>query len=154
MGESEMSKLIKGVRVRHLSKPAWGIGELLEDQNSEFLRVFFEGGGEVTLQSLARGKLSLVEGVEAQSIILDNMHLPKSGKPQQTVNLEEVKIQFLRKFPGGLRGPRMMAQERDYKDRLCKLSQQLFSRSEMAELLQTGKYREVVERAGQIHERK
>ena len=145
-----MSKLIKGVRVRHINKPDWGVGQLLEDQNSEFLRVFFEGCGDVTLQAIARSKLSVVEGMDAQSIILDNMHLPKSGKTQSTVNLEQVKTRLLEKFPGGLRGPRMMTQERNYKDRLSKLSVQLLNKSELTELLQSGKYGEIVERAGQI----
>lgn len=145
-----MSKLIKGVRVRHLSKSAWGVGQLLEDQNSEFLRVFFEGCGEVTLHSIARNKLSVVDGIDAQSLILDNMLLPKTGHAKQMLNLDDVKTQFLQKFPGGLRGPRMMVQERNYKDRLSKLSHQLFDKAELTEMLQSGKYKEVAERAGQI----
>ena len=45
--EEKMSKLAKGMRVKQASKPEWGVGQLLEDANGEYIRVFFTGNGEV-----------------------------------------------------------------------------------------------------------
>lgn len=38
-----MQKGKKGSRVRHATKTEWGVGQLLEDANSQSFHVFFEG---------------------------------------------------------------------------------------------------------------
>ena len=75
-----MQKGKKGSRIRHATKTEWGVGQLLEDANSQSFHVFFEGAGEKFLTATAADKLIWVNGAEAQSALLDNLYLPAQGK--------------------------------------------------------------------------
>ena len=44
-----MAKLKKGQRVRHVGRPDWGVGQLLEDETDAAIRVFFTGADERTM---------------------------------------------------------------------------------------------------------
>nr|WP_295770963.1 DUF3553 domain-containing protein [Rhodoferax sp.] len=75
------NRFAKGTRVRHVSKSEWGVGQLLEDSNSETIRIFFEGSGEKVIQSTGSDKLTVVTDVDAQSSLLDNLYLPAPENP-------------------------------------------------------------------------
>ena len=76
-----MQKGKKGSRVRHATKTEWGVGQLLEDANSQSFHVFFEGAGEKFLTATAADKLIWVNGAEAQSALLDNLYLQPKANP-------------------------------------------------------------------------
>ena len=63
----------KGTRVRFEGKPEWGVGQFLEDSNSQELRIFFEGIGDKRFASASAGKLTTVSGPDAHSMHLDNL---------------------------------------------------------------------------------
>lgn len=145
-----MNTWIKGSRVRHINKPEWGVGQLLEDANSAGLRIFFEGAGEKTLQSEAISKLTRVTGTDAHSIHLDNLYLPGPGKSRPMMTMEQAKLKLQELFPGGLHGEKMKHHERDYKDALCAMAADWYDAATLQQLMQAGQYAEVVERAHRL----
>ena len=140
-------QLKKGVRVRHLTKPEWGIGQVLEDANTETIHLFFEHGGEKTFQATAAEKLQVVTGSEATSIHLDNMYLPGPGKSRPMLTMAQAKLRLLELFPGGLHGEKMQQTERSYKVELAKFAADTYARSRLDQLMQAGQYTQIVELA-------
>lgn len=139
--------LIKGTRLRHINRPEWGIGQLLEDGNRETLHVFFENKGEMNIAANAADKLTTVSGPDAQSMLLDNLYLPGPGKSRPMVTMAQAKLRLQERFAGGLHGPKMKGLERDYKDAMRNLALQWYSASDLQALLQAGQHPEVVELA-------
>lgn len=142
--------LSKGTRVRHINRPEWGIGQLLEEGNSQNLHLFFEHKGEMAISANAIDKLTMVTGPDAQSSLLDNLYLPGPGKSRPMVTMAQAKLRLLELFPGGLHGPKMKGLERDYKDAMRNLASQWYAPSDLPTLLQTGQHAEVVERAHRL----
>ena len=62
----------KGDRVKHPTKKDWGLGEVLEDNVGNVLRVFFAGVGEKRL-SLKYVQPTKVQGKEASDEVLDSL---------------------------------------------------------------------------------
>jgi len=139
------SQFKKGVRVLHTNKKEWGIGQILEDSNSESIHVFFEVSGEKTLQAVAADKLKVIVGVDAESLLLDNIYLPGPGKSRPMVTMAQAKLRLQELFPGGLHGEKMLQNERNYKDALCHFATQIYGRRSLEDLLQNCKYTEIVE---------
>ena len=65
------TKLKKGQRVQHMGRPDWGLGQLLEDENANEIRVFFVNNAVVRLGATARNKLQVMTGIEAHNELLD-----------------------------------------------------------------------------------
>ena len=145
-----MAKLLKGTRLRHQSRSDWGVGQVLEDENGQFVKVFFEGHGEASLATSALSKLTVVSGTDAESLLLDKLYLPREGKIPSMVTITEAKERLLRMFPGGLHGAKMKQEERDYKDQLSVFAHELFGISELNGLLRSGRHQEIVARAGRL----
>lgn len=142
-----MQKGKKGNRIRHATKTEWGVGQLLEDANSQSFHVFFEGAGEKFLTATAADKLIWVNGAEAQSALLDNLYLPAQGKSRPMRTIAEAKARLLEIYPGGLHGQKMKDHERDYKDRLSALARQWYSPDGLQSALTEGRYADVVQLA-------
>lgn len=145
-----MKALKKGMRVRHTSRPEWGVGQVLVDANDQDVRVFFEEGGEKTFGSGAFGKLCLVSGAEANSSLLDNLALPGLGKSQPMATMNQAKVRFLELFPGGLHGKRAQEEEREYKDKLAELARSLYAPDQLQKTLHARRYDDIVHLAGQL----
>jgi hypothetical protein len=141
------SQLTKGTRVLHTTKPDWGIGQILEDPNSETIHLFFEYGGERTLQAIAAGKLQVVKREAGQSLLLDNLYLPAPGKSRPMVTMAQAKKRLQELFPGALHGEKMQSQERAYKDELSRFAAATFASTALDRLMQVGQYAEIVELA-------
>ena len=141
------NRLKKGVRVRHNNKPDWGIAQVLEDANSQEIRLFFEQAGEKLLDASVAEKLIVTTGDEAQSVLLDNLYLPGPGKSRPMMTMAQAKMRLQELFPGGLHGEKMRTSERDYKDELSRFAAETCPRSALDSLMQAGKYSEVVELA-------
>lgn len=144
---TEHITLAKGTRVRHISRPEWGVGQMLEVSNSQNLHLFFEHKGEMNMAATAADKLTVVNGPDAQSTLLDNLYLPGPGKSRPMVTMAQAKLRLLELFPGGLHGEKMKRHERDYKDAMRKLALEWYAPAELLALLQAGQHAEVVERA-------
>ena len=144
---TQVSQFKKGVRILHTNKMEWGIGQVLEDSNNESIHVFFEVPGEKTLQAAAADKLKVIVGVDAESLLLDNIYLPGPGKSRPMVTMAQAKLRLQELFPGGLHGEKMLQNERNYKDALCHFANEMFGRKSLEDLLQTCKYAEIVELA-------
>lgn len=140
----------KGTRVRHVSKPDWGVGQLLEDANSQDIRVFFETVGEKVLVASAVARLVWVSGAEAHCTLLDNLYLPQAGKSRPMTTIVEAKRRFLEIYPGGLHGLKMKQHERDYKDRLSALARDWYARDELQSAMTEGRYGHVLQLAHQL----
>lgn len=139
----------KGSRVRHATKTDWGIGQLLEDANSQNFHIFFEGAGEKFLAATAADKLIWVSGGEAQSALLDNLYLPV-GKSRPMHTITGAKARLLEIYPGGLHGSKMKEQERAYKDRLSALVREWYAAERLQSALTEGRCAEVVQLAHQL----
>lgn len=144
-----MNELVKGARVRHSSRPEWGVGQVLEDPSSVGVRIFFEGaeGGVKEFQPTYFAKLRVATGSEAESALLDNMLLPGPARTRPMVTMAQAKARLLEIFPGGLQGDRMRQEERTYKNELAALARSRCDAESLASLLQTGQHSEVLARA-------
>ena len=145
-----MNTWIKGTRVRHNTKPEWGVGQLLEDANSETISIFFEDAGKKLYPSSAISNLTLVTGPDAHSVHLDNLYLPGPDEKSHIEAMEDAKLHLEKNFPTGLHGEEMKDHERGYKDALCALAADWYDTETLKELMHAGQYAEVVERAHRL----
>ncbi len=145
-----MTNLTKGTRVRHASKPDWGVGQLLDDANKELIRVFFEDGGQRNLAASMSDRLIVVTGDLAASLLLDNLNLPKIGEARLPTTISQAKQDLQKRFPGGLHGERMQREERSYKDDLSTLCRQWYEPLGLQAALTEGRHNEVLDLAARL----
>ena len=146
-----MSSFLKGQRVRHIKRTDWGVGQLLENENGEWIKVFFDNAGEKSIGAAYRDQLSTVTGTEAHSALLDNMYLPNGevvARPM--VTFAQAKERFLEKFPGGFYGERLQQHERTYKESLLQRWTELLGREATQELLRAEDYGQICDRAARF----
>lgn len=150
-----MDKLKKGQRVTHSSQPNWGLGQMLEDQNANEIRVFFPNKGELLMESAARGKLQLVIGCEPPLVIpakITAKVTPKKPGAKHTplVTIDMAKEQFLKQFPGGFYDKKLLDRERDYKDELSRVAERLLAKDVLLALMEAENYQQVFENANEL----
>ena len=139
----------KGDRVKHPAKENWGLGEVLENSNDEFVRVFFVGAGERTL-SLKYVQPEKVEGNEANHPVLNNLKISKSASGVKYQSLPQSIQFFLEQFPEGFYGEKFNKHEREYKDKAHALAQELLGKEVFYSLGKTEDYAEITKRALRI----
>jgi hypothetical protein len=136
-----MEKLKKGQRVQHTGESKnLGLGQLLEDENASEIRVFFVNRGVVNLGISARSTLQVVTGAEAHSDLLDNL-VTAGDKPM--VTLDMAKRRFQKLFLGGFYGKRLLEEERNYKEELARVAQQLLAKDVLLPLMEAANYQQV-----------
>ena len=150
----------RGDRVRHEKRTDWGLGEVLDDQHGDRVRIIFEDEGLKTFQ-LGIANFLNVSGEEAQSEYLTalvkhaNKPASKAGSMSAVSHLtfsEAVKV-FLSHFPQGFQDPNYLSgpkSERDFKLRARDLLLELLPQDKLHALLDAGKYDEIFERAKSI----
>lgn len=138
-------KYKKGDRVKHPTKEDWGIGEVLQDSNSESVRVFFVGCGEKTL-ALKSVHPTKVNRDESNHPILDNLKLSKSLSGIQYQSLPHSIQHFLMQFPEGFYGAKFTQHERTYKFKAHTLANELLGSQVFSELLDREEYAEICKR--------
>lgn len=136
----------KGDRIKHPTRDDWGVGEILESQNGEFIRAFFVGVGEKTL-SLKHVQPLMVIGDEAKHPVLDNLKLTKTSTGPQYQSLPQSMQFFLQQFPEGFRGKKFQEHEREYKERAHALATALLGKETFANLLSDNDCHEITKRA-------
>ncbi len=139
----------KGDRVKHPTKDDWGLGEVLEDSNTESVRVFFVGAGEKVL-SLKYVQPVKVTGDEAAHPVLDNLKISKSSSGIKYQSLPQSILFFLEQFPEGFYGEKFKEHEREYKDKAHDLAQELLGQEAFDSLLESEDYAEIAKRALKI----
>lgn len=132
----------KGDRVKHPIKEDWGIGEVLQDGNSESVRVFFVGCGEKTL-SLQYVQPTKINREESNNPILDNLKLSKSVSGVKYQSLPHSIQHFLMQFPEGFYGEKFNFHERTYKIKAHTLAKELLAVQLFRELLNREEYAEI-----------
>ena len=136
----------KGDRVKHPTKAEWGLGEVLENDNGEAIRVFFVGAGEKVLSLKYVEPLKVAEDESAHPV-LDNLKITKSAGGIKYKSLPQ-SIQFFREqFPEGFYGDKFSEHEREYKDKAHYLAQELLNADALGELLESESYAEIAKRA-------
>jgi hypothetical protein len=139
----------KGDRVRHPSKPEWGIGQILETSGEANVRVFFVDIGEKTLNA-GIANLTKVSGAEATHPVLDNLRLNKSGHVERFKTFDLARADFLKQFPEGFEDNKYLEAERNYKYEAHELMMTLLNEQEISALINAGNYAEICKRALQI----
>lgn len=136
----------KGDRVKHPTKDGWGLGEVLENSNSESVRVFFVGAGEKTL-SLKYVQPIKVAGDEAAHPVLDNLKISKSASGIKYQSLPQSIQFFLEQFPEGFYGKKFKEHEGEYKEKAHALARELLGQEPFGALLESEDYAEITKRA-------
>lgn len=142
-------KFFRGERVRHPSKPKWGIGQVLEDAFGENVRVFFVGAGEKVLK-LSYVNLIKVQGDEAVHLILNNPKLVNKGKATKYRSFSQLIDNFRKVFPEGFDGDDYLQNERNYKVDAHNLMVNLLDEKSFDLLLASQNHNEICKRALQV----
>ncbi|SAL51416.1 DUF3553 domain-containing protein [Caballeronia concitans] len=153
------AKLKKGDRVKHATRPEWGVGEVLADQSADRVRIMFEVEGLKELDP-TRASFTNVTGDEAQSVRLTervaHQLAPVKGtalkarKPPTILSLEKASENFLKYFPKGFNDPDYLSgrrSERDYKDSAVTLLHERLEKKVLTELLEAHAFNEICDRA-------
>jgi len=135
----------KGDRVTHPKRQQWGIGEILEDELDNAVRVFFVDEGEKKL-GLQYVDLQLVEGKEADNEFLDNLILEPKQSGIRERSFGQIVEHFLKIFPLGFDDPNYFDHERDYKTKAHHLMVEILSESEFKSLIDADKWDEACKR--------
>ncbi len=144
----------KGDRVKHLIKPEWGLGEIVEVIGDSKVKVFFVNGGEKIL-ALNLANLIKVEGADAKHPLLDNpppaiRKAKKTGTSKRFNSLQAAIEYFLKQFPEGFDDKKYLENERNYKLDAHNLTLDLLSEQEFSSLLQASNHVEICSRAKQL----
>jgi hypothetical protein len=138
----------KGDRVKHGSKPEWGLGQVLEDSVDGKVRVFFAGLAAERNLLLKLAPLIRVSGKEAQHAGLDNLKIGASSKKKQSPkSLDLLKRKFSAKFAGGFAGEEYFQTERKYKVIAHESMTDLLNQETFAQLLSSGDFSDICKRA-------
>ena len=146
MTDARIESYTKGDRVRHPTKPSWGLGQVLEDSTAESVRIFFVGAGEKLL-GLAYVHPIKVTGPEAASTLLDNLKIKAGAEGIKFKSLPESIQYFLTEFPEGFHGERLHRHERRYKIEAHELGKEQLDPTVLRGLLSSRNYGEVCTRA-------
>lgn len=139
--------LREGDRIRHLKRPEWGLGKVLEVTAGGEARVHFVEAGERKLVlAHAAAALQKVAGEEAQDYRLDNLAASGRGGGRH-MGLDEAHQAFLRQFPEGFAGDDYLGTERNYKVEASRELQELLGEGAFRGLLDAGEHGEIVRRA-------
>jgi hypothetical protein len=140
--------LKKGVRVRHPTKPDWGLGQVLADSTAGSVRVFFVNAGEKEISTQYITLVPVPSG-EDKHAALDNLRVPSSTGIRFRSLPESIQL-FLAEFPEGFRGEGFVEQERDYKVAAHKLAIELLDEKSIRKSIKSGDFEEICRRALQV----
>jgi len=138
-------ELHRNDRVRMSAKPEWGLGRVLQDPAAGKVSVHFREAGEKVL-SLKHAQMESVEGDAARDAWLDNVDLDSKNTPHY-LGPREALSGFLEKYPGGLRDPRFLSEERQPLETSRALLLELLDRDAVHGFVQAEKHAEICDRA-------
>jgi hypothetical protein len=132
-------------RVRMPAKPEWGLGRVLQEPAGGKVSVHFREVGEKVL-SLKHAQMEPVEGEAARDTWLDNVD-PDSKYNPHYLGPRDALSAFLQKYPGGLRDPRFLSEERQPLEASRALLMELLDRDAVRGFAQAEKHGEICDRA-------
>jgi hypothetical protein len=150
--------LKRGDRVKHSSRTDWGLGEVLDDQSGDRVRVIFEDVGVRTFD-LKVAAFVMVTGDEAVSeylgmLVKRAMKVTKKSSHGVAPTPFPVAVdRFLHEFPQGFRDPDYLAgprSERAYKVEAHETLRELLGRESLLALVRDGAHAEVWDRAKRV----
>jgi hypothetical protein len=144
-GEIPHVELHRNDRVRMPSKPEWGLGRVLQEPAAGKVSVLFREGGEKVL-SLKHAQMEPVAGDAAIDAWLDNVDPDLKNSPPY-LGPREALAAFLGKYPGGVRDPRFVSEERQPLETTRALLIELLDRDASRGFAQAQKHGEICERA-------
>jgi hypothetical protein len=127
------------------AKPEWGLGRVLQDPAGGKVSVHFREAGEKVL-SLKHAQMEPVEGDSARDAWLDNVDLDSKNTPHY-LGPREALSGFLERYPGGLRDPRFLSEERQPLEASRALLLELLDRDAVRGFAQADKHAEICDRA-------
>ena len=159
--------LKRGDRVKHSKKPAWGVGEVLEDQAGDRVPLIFENalfdhnhGLPYTTFDVKKAPFIVkVSGEDSKSDdltwLVDRHHRRLNKKSAQgpagdVHSLDQAVKKFLLCFRAGFRDPKYLAAERNYKVQARERMLEKLGRDQMKELLSSGSFDEIWRRAHRV----
>ncbi len=132
-----------GDRVRHPGQPAWGIGQVLEGVSGNRAPVFFISGKKKVI-SVKHVALELIEGEEAESMLLDNLSV--NDKPDfQYITFDEALAKFKARYPQGFDDPTFLTDERQRKVTIHESMVSTLGPEVFGQLIEEEKYQEACE---------
>jgi len=136
----------RGDRVLLTSRPEYGPGQVLEDNNGGNVSVFFVNVGVKKYGPEA--ELELLQGDQAKHPVLDNLYVDKDGKVTQKYRkMEDLVARFLELFPEGYDTPKYLGEERDYKVAANKSFREKLGKVELDQLIEAGDFEEIKKRS-------
>ena len=135
-----------GDRVRHPTRPDWGIGQILDTYSSKAV-VFFVEAGKKTI-SLRHVPLTILDPPPTHPL-LDRIDTDAAGGPAYRSIGQSVEA-FLTNYPGGFYGDRYLREERDYKVVAHDLATTILERGQLRRLLTAREFPEICRRAMQV----
>ncbi len=138
-------ELHRNDRVKMPSKPEWGMGRVLQEPAAGKVSILFREAGEKVL-SLKHAQMEPVEGDAAVDAWLDNVD-PDTKNTPHYLGPREALAAFLEKYPGGLRDPRFLAEERQPLENSRALMLELLDRDASRAFVAAEKHAEFCERA-------
>jgi hypothetical protein len=132
-----------GDRVKHPGQPAWGIGQILEGLSANRAPVYFVNGMKRVI-SFKHIALDLVEGPEAEHLLLDNLLV--SDKPDfQYITFGEALEKFNSRFPEGFDDPRFLEEERAPKLNTHEKFQETLNQETFHQLIEDEKFSDIID---------
>lgn len=138
-------ELHRNDRVKMPSKPEWGMGRVLQEPAAGKVSILFREAGEKVL-SLKHAQMEPVEGDAAVDAWLDNVDPDTKNTPHYLGPREALAV-FLEKYPGGLRDPRFLSEERQPLENARALLIELLDRDASRAFAQEEKHGEICDRA-------
>jgi len=150
-----------GERVKHASKTAWGLGEVLADSTAERVKVFFEDEGIKEFE-LKYANFIVVTGDEAESSYLTGLVRSFNTEKKQSASSKKSKEfksfpkaidNFLSIFPNGFQDNSYLEgkqNERSYKIAAHESMEQQLNQDAFSKLIESGEYQEICVRAKNV----
>jgi hypothetical protein len=133
-------QLQKGDRVKHLNLEDWGIGQIIEDPGTEYVKVFFLNVGE---KKLRNNFITKLKEDATESFHLDHLKITPGKSPAKYRTINELKTWFLSVFPEGFYGSDYLEKERDYKVAAHNLFHELLNKEAFEKLLADEEYDQI-----------
>jgi hypothetical protein len=126
------------------AKPEWGLGRVLQEPAGGKVSVLFREAGEKVL-SLKHAQMEPVDGDAARDPWLDNVD-PDAKNTPPYLGPRDALRSFLERYPGGLRDPRFLSEEREPLEASRALLLELLDRDASRELVQAQRHADLCER--------
>ena len=140
------NRVTAGERVRHPTRPEWGIGQVLDVDASKAVVFFVEAGSKSI--SLRHVSFTVLDPPPSHPL-LDRIDAEAAGGSGYRSISQSIRG-FLEDYAGGFYGDHYLHTERDYKVEAHELATTILGRTELEPLAARGAFAEICHRAMQV----